>query len=117
VSATKEELERLKEEQRKVDEEVARYEAEDSAADALSNSLILRESTLHVQYTNAQLIEFLQSQGNPPGSHASSILLEAVLHNEDVGDVMGVVALMGGVEYDLLNRYDFSGCSNTGTRC
>lgn len=62
--------------------------------------------------SHVDLIEVLKKQGNPPGSHAASILLEAVMNNNKVfcaggagSDVLGIVALLASVEDDLLNRY------------
>lgn len=57
------------------------------------------------------MIEHLQKQGDPPGSHAASLLLEAVVNNGNVfaaggagSDILGIVALLACVSNDLLNR-------------
>jgi hypothetical protein len=65
--------------------------------------------------TASQVIEIIKKQGDPPGSHAASILLEAVMDNGEVfspggagGDILGVVGLLASVDDDLLNRYKTS---------
>lgn len=62
--------------------------------------------------TASQVIEAIKKQGDPPGSHAASVLLEAVMDNGEVfspgragGDILGVVGLLASVDDDLLNRY------------
>lgn len=57
------------------------------------------------------MIEILQKQGDPPGSHAASVLLDAVVNDGNVfaaggagSDILGIVALLACVDNDLLNR-------------
>jgi hypothetical protein len=65
---------------------------------------------MDTSYTTSDVIELLRKQGNPPGSHAVSILLEAIMSDREVfsaggagGDVIGIVALLASVDDDFLN--------------
>lgn len=118
VKRAEEELAILKKTKKEVDdvealwkEELKAFESEAKAiTDAERDARALSPCSKSVN-TAPQVIELLQKQGDPPGSHAASVLLDAVVNDGNVfaaggagSDILGIVALLACVENDLLNR-------------
>lgn len=90
--------------------ELKTFESVSKAAEVQKDAKALCPSSQN-NNTASQVIELLQKQGDPPGSHAASVLLEAVVNNGNVfaaggpgSDILGIVALLACVDNDILNR-------------
>uniref|UniRef100_A0A7I4FUU7 Uncharacterized protein n=1 Tax=Physcomitrium patens TaxID=3218 RepID=A0A7I4FUU7_PHYPA len=124
VKRAEEELGILKRTKMEVDDmealwkvELKTFESVSKAAEVQKDAKALCPSSQN-NNTASQVIELLQKQGDPPGSHAASVLLEAVVNNGNVfaaggpgSDILGIVALLACVDNDILNRalVDFLG--------
>ncbi|CAK9270579.1 unnamed protein product [Sphagnum jensenii] len=118
VKRTEEELAILKKTKKEVEETVTLWTEELEQFKNLAHALGKPQNgtsrhgnkDMDTSYTTSDVIELLRKQGNPPGSHAVSILLEAIMSDREVfsaagagGDVIGIVALLASVDDDFLN--------------
>ncbi|KAG0621736.1 hypothetical protein M758_3G044500 [Ceratodon purpureus] len=118
VKRAEEELGVLKQTKKEVDDVEALWKEElkafESEAKAITNAQrdakVSSPSSKSIN-TAPQVIEILQKQGDPPGTHAASVLLDAVVNDSNVfatggagSDILGIVALLACVDNDHLNR-------------
>lgn len=61
------------------------------------------------KYGSKRILEEIQNLGDPPGTHAACLLLDAVRECENFrqgpgSDILGIVALLAMVENDAISR-------------
>lgn len=62
------------------------------------------------KYGSKRILEEIQNLGDPPGTHAACLLLDAVRECEDFrqgpgSDILGIVVLLAMVESDAISRW------------
>lgn len=62
------------------------------------------------KYGSKRILEEIQNLGDPPGTHAACLLLDAVRECEDFrqgpgSDILGIVVLLAMVENDAISRW------------
>ncbi|KAJ7548878.1 hypothetical protein O6H91_07G031900 [Diphasiastrum complanatum] len=89
-----------------LEEELQRLENEKENLVSDPNANIITESCQAVQiiHTFEDVIREVKCLGNPPGGHAAATLIEMPAKENYNNGIIGIVALLGSVEDDCLNK-------------